>query len=454
MCGIALSINNGLFSEVEDMGHAIKHRGIKHEITQIDDIKAWFSWLPIVNQKAPMQPFTVGKWTVWMNGFISNYKELAEKYGIKLWTDCDTLLLAEFLNKFDLARLNELNGFFAIVAYDNDQVHAFTDRYGVKQLYKYTNGRTTYIASEVKALLKIMPTIKLNRLAVEDWEYSLGVMTDNTIYEGITRVECLPFIHHPTIINIPYEDAKTELIRLLKQSFVRNKATISDGVFLSGGIDSGIIAKWMQPDYSFSMDYLTDLSELNNIKLNSTGIHHTMICNDKLKEQFVQKTIQAIDDLKVGSCYTNFALTELASKFCTVIYSGAGGDELFYGYTHRYNKPINDVINRTGLLVEKYFISHEEYDWRFLKGILVVEDRIGGWHTMETRYPFLDNDLVDFVLSLPKEYRYNKKILREVSGLHEEVVNGRKRGFSNPHFTNKEWTDFALNESCRLYHPI
>jgi len=68
---------------------------------------------------------------------------------------------------------------------------------------------------------------------------------------------------------------------------------------------------------------------------------------------------------------------------------------------------------------------------------------------METRYPLLDNDLVNFALSLPGEYLENKRILKDVCGLHEDVVNGKKKGFSNPYFSNEQWVDFALENLKR-----
>lgn len=454
MCGLALTIN-GTKSETIAMGQAIKHRGIKHEIAEIDNIKVWFSWLPIVNKNAPMQPFVSGKWMVWLNGYISNYLELAEKYRINLYTDCDTLLLAELFNLFDLTKTNELNGFFSIVAYNKHEkkIHAFTDRYGIKQLYRYEQGDTVYICSEVKGLLQI-GNHELDEVAVEDWHYSLGVMTFDTVYRNITRVPYLQFVM-PETISISYPDAKKELKRLFDQSIRRNKAKIADGVFLSGGVDSGIIAKHIFPDYSFSMDYTDSAySEIEDIKLNTTGIHYTMICNRQLFDTYKYRVMKALDDLKAGSCYTNFALTELASKYCTVIYSGAGGDEVFDGYTHRYNREINDVIRRADMDGGKSNIAHKEYDWLFLKGVLVVEDRMAGFHTMETRYPLLDNDFVDFALSLPAIYRVNKRILKDISGLPDKIKDGKKRGFSNPYMSNFEWSQFAMNETRNLLYRI
>jgi len=456
MCGISLVIN-GTQPEVLNMFGATQHRGNKHSFKNVGNIKSAFTQLSITDQDAKVQPYQIGKYTIWFNGFISNYKELAEKYAISLKTNCDTELLSYFIAKFDYTKLDELNGFFAIASYDGEDLKCFTDRYGIKQLYKYQRGETTYICSEVKGILAVCPDIELDETAVEDWKYSLGVMTPNTIYKGIDRVECLPFIK-PEKSYLPYENAKTHLVKLLNQSFYRNKTELKSGVFLSGGVDSGILAKAMNPDYCFSMDYHDNgLSEIENIKINSTSTHYTMICNDELKQKYVPLSLMALDDLKVGSCYTNFALTELASKFCTVLYSGAGADELFNGYSHRYSKTILDVISRTSI---KHFnlgayntwnLTHKDYDWLYLKGILVVEDRMSGFHTMETRYPFLDNDLVDFVLSLPDEYLIDKKILKDVSGLDSRVLNSKKKGFSNP-ISNDEWVDIALKSKIDERH--
>lgn len=449
MCGIALAIN-GTIEEVQQMGQAIKSRGITSNITQIDDVIVYFTYLPITDLDAPTQPYEYGQYLVYLNGFISNWKELSIKYKIDLQSNCDTELLAKFIAGTGLGKLSELNGFFSIVVYDKEakRLHSFTDRYGCKQLYQVLSGSTLYIASEVKALLAVLP-LEISERAADDWLYSLGVMTEDTIYKSVKRVPCLPFIQ-PKPIQISYTQAKDQLEYLLNQSMIRNKVHgLKDGVFLSGGVDSGILASKLNPDYCFSMDYQDQaFSEIENIKLNSTGIHMSMICNRDLFEKYKDKAADVLDDLKAGSCYTNFALTELASNFCTVLYSGAGGDEVFDGYEHRYNRSMNEVIKRDNFKCYRLYpeITHKEYDWKFLRAVLVVEDRMTGWHTMETRYPFLDNDLVDFALSLPPSYRHGKAILKDISGLSDEVVQGKKIGFSNPYMTNYEWAQFALQQ--------
>jgi len=213
--------------------------------------------------------------------------------------------------------LSQLNGFFAVLYYQ-DGVKMFTDRYGIKQLYKIKHNGTTYICSEVKGLKAVLD-LKVEFDGLADLEYSLGVMNENTIYANVERVECLPFVK-PEKIEVDYETAKETLLKLWGKSIVRNYYE-GAGCYLSGGVDSGMIAKSLNPKYTFSVDYLNELSEIDNIKENSTGMHYTMICNESFKNEYANKTFEALDDFKAGSCYTNFAIAELASKHCHVIYS-------------------------------------------------------------------------------------------------------------------------------------
>lgn len=456
MCGIAATYN-GTMEDTLRMGEAIKQRGTQTSVHECGNLKVFFTWLPITDPTAPIQPFKAGEYTVWLVGYISNYHELSERYSIQMETACDTELLAKFINIFGYTKLNELNGMFAVLIDHAGEVKFFTDRYGIKQLYLYTEGATTFIASEIKAIQAVRK-LRLSESGIADWEYSLGVMNDGTIYQGVTRVPKLPF-HKPAKIKLDYDNAKEILKGLLTQSFRRNRTIMKSGVFLSGGVDSGLIARYMNPDYSFSVDYIErDYSEIENIKLNSQGNHYTIISNQDTYNNFASKAIEALDDPKVGACYNNFALTELASKFCTVLYSGAGGDEVFSGYTHRYNRPIADVIRRSDFKHNFKFnypkITHKEYDWKYLSGILTVEDRISGHFTMETRYPLLDNDLVDFALSLPDEYLYNKRIIKDICDLPKEVVEGKKRGFCNPVSNNTWIKDVLYAKQRRFVQPL
>jgi asparagine synthase (glutamine-hydrolysing) len=461
MCGINAIIkgNDDVNFELTSMNEATKRRGFETFYEDHGSAQVAFNWLPITD-KLNYPPNEYNGTVVYLNGFISNYKELATKYDIALKTNSDIEFLAKFLDLHNGNKLDELNGFFAVLYWSPfyKDWFRFTDRYGIKQLYEYRDEKgTTYISSEVKGILAVCPEIELDENAIEDWKCTLGAMNENTIYKGIRRIPKLPFVV-PKKISISYEDAKIKLQRLLLKSFQRNNYNGAKGVYLSGGIDSGIIAKWLIPEYCFSVDYVdNEFSEAELIKENSIRNHYSIIINEHTAKKYAFKTMEALDDLKAGSCYTNFAIAELASKFVKVVYSGAGGDEFFGGYPHRKNVNVPIIAKRTinqecwGYVdkLQRTKTTPFEYDLKFLSAVLVVEDRMSGFHTMETRYPLLDNDLVDFALSLPDEYLENKRILKDVSGLSEKVLNGKKRGFSNPYFTNDEWVEFTLKNLKR-----
>jgi asparagine synthase (glutamine-hydrolysing) len=174
-----------------------------------------------------------------------------------------------------------------------------------------------------------------------------------------------------------------------------------------------------------------------------------------------------LEDPRVGQSYPNYYIARLASKFVKVVLSGSGGDELFAGYPWRYYRAVvNDDFEH---YVEKYYrfwhrllpnrympdlfapavwadvkdvrtidifrealpdhvhppASPEEYvnyslyleARTFLAGLLLVEDKLSMAHSLETRVPYLDNDLVEFAQRLP--VRLKLRNLEHVVQLNE-----------------------------------
>ncbi len=445
MCGIALTIN-GNWQETTKMTEAQSSRGTFNSYKDAGHgIRVGFNHLPITGNYP--QPYVGKKYQVWFNGFISNHKELTERYGFTSNTGTDTECLGQFLDA-DLP-LEELNGFFSIFKINRQtgEWYAITDRHGIKQLYQHQDAETgtIYIASEVKSLLAVIQDKFMAPSAIYDWKYSLGCMTPHTIFRGVKRVPRLS-VERPDPISPTYEEAVEKIRELLYQSIIRNHTSLKSGVFLSGGIDSGFLAQAIQPDYCLSMDYQeSNLSEIDWIKKQSVGTHLTMIHNQETFNRYAPPCLDALDDLRAGPCYTNYALTELASQVgIRVLFSGAGADEVFKGYPHRYKRPINEVFRRTSIYPlsdAPCFQSHESYDFAYLQGILTVEDRMSGAFAIETRYPYLDNDLVSYVQSLPTQYKSgetNKQLLTDATGL----IPREKKGFTNP-ITNDLWVNYA-----------
>jgi asparagine synthase (glutamine-hydrolysing) len=297
------------------------------------------------------------------------------------------------------------------------------------------------------------------------------------------------------------------------------------GAYLSGGMDSGSITAVASRNIdnlkSFTCGF--DLSSASGLELSfdervkaeamsafSQTEHYEMILKAGDMERCMKSLSWHLEEPRVGQSYPNYYAAKLASKFVKVVLSGAGGDELFAGYPWRYYKSsqsqsfnqfidnyyfhwqrlasntelkkifapirgeVSDVWTKdifknifnnhpNELKTQSDFINHSLYfeAKTFLHGLLVVDDKLSMAFGLETRLPFLDNELVNFALNCPValkidfelgDHKYNendlpkgggsprsslhngKKILRESLGVYfpKDVLKNSKQGFSGP----------------------
>ncbi|QNL20889.1 asparagine synthase (glutamine-hydrolyzing) [Hyphobacterium sp. CCMP332] len=239
--------------------------------------------------------------------------------------------------------------------------------------------------------------------------------------------------------------------------------------------------------------------------------HYEQVINAGDLDWSLPKVIWHLEDLKVGMSYPNFYISRLASKFVKVCLQGTGGDELFGGYPWRYYRVFHSLdqkqffgeyfdfwqrlvkdedkkalfnqnvfsrinINRPREVFERVFTFNENLKYEnpehhienslyfeiktFLPGLLIMGDKLSMAHGLEERFPFLDNDLVDFAQKIPvkyklanledmkkfdenqvnkinryyREYDDGKNVLRKAMRdiLPDKIVNRKKQGFSAP----------------------
>jgi len=232
--------------------------------------------------------------------------------------------------------------------------------------------------------------------------------------------------------------------------------------------------------------------------------HYEMVLKSGDMERCMHDFAYHLEEPRVGQSYPNYYAAKLASKFVKVVLSGVGGDELFAGYPWRYYKAANNdnyddyidkyysfwqrLINNKDIKkvfgpiandvsnvwtrdifsnvfktpvknqTPEEYINHSLYfeAKTFLHGLLVVEDKLSMAHSLETRVPFLDNDLVDFAQKVPVRLKLGnlsniikmdeneleklqktndgKVLLRKSMGkyLPEDIHNAVKKGFSSP----------------------
>lgn len=261
------------------------------------------------------------------------------------------------------------------------------------------------------------------------------------------------------------------------------------GSYLSGGIDSGAITAIASRSYPYLKSFTCgfDLSSASGIELSFDERvkaeamsalfkteHYEMVLKAGDMERILPTLARHIEEPRVGQSYPNFYAAKLASRFVKVVMSGAGGDELFGGYPWRYYRgatsagfddyvdqyygfwqrlvdessmprllaPIwNELRDESPRQVfrdvfanhdnelsrPEDYINHSLYfeAKTFLHGLLVVEDKLSMAHGLETRVPFLDNDLVDFAMRCPVRLKLNN--LSQVVRMNENEP-GDKRG--------------------------
>jgi len=314
----------------------------------------------------------------------------------------------------------------------------------------------------------------------------------NAIIEGPKRYWDFAFTEpEKRFKNQVYEDELDRLIRqAVNRQLVSD---VDVGAYLSGGMDSGSVTALaaQQLPYIKSFTCGFDLNSASGVELgfderDSAELmaylfkteHYEMVLKAGDMERVMPRLTWHLEEPRVGQSYPNFYTAQLAGKFVRVVLSGAGGDEIFAGYPWRYYRAVvNDDFEH---YIEKYYafwqrlipnqllpqvlapvwsevkhvstrdifkgvfyshaatltrpedyINHSLYfeAKTFLHGLLVVEDKLSMAHSLETRVPFLDNDLVDFAMALPANLKLGN--LTKVVRLNEnEPGNKTKKYFA------------------------
>ena len=273
------------------------------------------------------------------------------------------------------------------------------------------------------------------------------------------------------------------------------------GSYLSGGMDSGSItavATQQLPHlHTFTGGFQTvgvgdaerGFDERGAARTMARAMeteHHEVEVAPGTMTAVLPALVWHLEDLRLASSYHNYVVAQLARRHVKVVLAGAGGDELFAGYPWRYahaagvatrdefvqryaeywsilvpdgEKPAffagplaaaargfsaqaatRDVLSDLdGARVDDPLALALTFEARtYLQGLFVVEDKLSMAHSLESRVPFLDNDLVDFACAMPSDYKLrdgtSKYVLRRaMRGLiPAEILSARKQGFAPP----------------------
>ena len=303
-------------------------------------------------------------WIVF-NGEIYNYQELREELtreGVAFRTHSDTEVLLTAYARWGKACLTRLNGMFAFAVYNTEArtLFAARDRFGQKPFfYTHKKGQTAF-ASELGALLALLPAVPPPDLDAIDLLLSLQyIPAPRTAYQGVFSLkpgECLEAYpdgrltvsrwYRPRFLpecrKLQYPEAK-EALRDKVAAAVRRQM-VSDvpvGVFLSGGLDSSIVAA-MAAKVSPGIRTVTvgfDEPGYSEIALAEKlarryGTDHSVRVLDRREAMRLLGPVMNRFGQPFGdsSALATYLLCREASPHMKVALAGDGGDELFCGY--------------------------------------------------------------------------------------------------------------------------
>jgi asparagine synthase (glutamine-hydrolysing) len=363
------------------MSAAIAHRGpdgegsyINHEgevTPERPQVALAFRRLAILDpDPRSNQPFTDGRHWLVFNGEIYNFRELrAELKSLDPYewrTSGDTEVLLRAYAVWGEKCVERLNGMFAFAVWDESQHTLFLarDRMGQKPLYISANrsGAPTAaiaFASELPALSGISWTDRsLDTSGLEDY-LQLGYLPDGqTIYSGLGQVRAASHVRitRDRAARVRYFDAATvntarppdascdETRSLVRQAVTRQLVSdVPIGCFLSGGVDSSVIAACMRYGLGPSAPLMTFSIGFDDPRYDESAYAERVASHVKSTHRTFRVLPDAADDLPRiaeafgepfgdSSALPTYYLSRATRAHVKVALSGDGGDELFGGY--------------------------------------------------------------------------------------------------------------------------
>ena len=408
MCGIAGLYNEKLSSDecllhLKKMENFLHHRGPddsgiwKDEKSSLGFAHRRLSILDLTQNGSQPMLSADGRYVICFNGEIYNHldlrKKIEKKDDIEWRGTSDTETLIEHIKLFGLSEtLKEVSGMFVFALYDKEHktLYLARDRFGEKPLYYGWNGDSFFFSSELKAISKLsIFNKKLSKLGLNQYLKFGYVPTPLSIWEGIEKCEQGTFLsislEKKNITKETFWNAKQELnlsksrkyfdnyddtLRKTKEKITHSvrEQMISDvpiGAFLSGGIDSSLIASIMQdisvePINTFSVgvdNEKYDESSYAKEVANALGTNHYEL---KLSSNDLVKSLPSISKIydepfSDSSSIPTLLISEFAKKNVSVVLTGDSGDEVFAGYNrHLYAYRYWKFINFFPLLIRKF----------------------------------------------------------------------------------------------------
>ncbi len=441
-----------------EMSKKLRHRGPDWSgIYASDKAILAHERLAIVGLNSGAQPLYSSnkKHILAVNGEIYNHKEIRARYEGKydFQTDSDCEVILALYQEYGADLLEELNGIFAFVLYDEekDQYLVGRDHIGIIPLYQgYDEHGNYYVASEMKALVPVCKTVsefppgcfyssadaKPQRYYTRDWNEYAAVQGNSTSKEELTEA-LEAAVKRQLMTDVPY------------------------GVLLSGGLDSSItsaVAKrfaamrieddsqseaWWPQLHSFAigLEGAPDLKAAREVADQIGTVHHEMTYTIQEGLDAIRDVIYHIETYDVTTIRASTPMYLLARKIkamgIKMVLSGEGADEIFGGYLYFHKAPNAKEFHEETV---RKLLALNMFD------CARANKSLAAWG-VEGRVPFLDKEFIDVAMRLNPEDKMcgngkmEKHILRECFEhyLPESIAWRQKEQFSDG--VGYDWID-------------
>lgn len=377
MCGIA-GIFDPLGRPIDDrllerMTARLTHRGPDDAgYLRADAVSFGFRRLAIVDLVSGNQPMASesGSIVTMCNGELYNHAELRhdlQARGHRFHTTCDCEVIPHLYEEYGMALLDRLNGQFAFAIYDRERRTLFLarDHFGVQPLYYARTDDTFLFASEIKALLEHPGVPRdLNLTGLDQALCFPGLVSPTTMIKAVSSVKHGEYLtvsaagvktttywdlDYPTVADAPAPRDEAYYVRTLEELLLasverRLQADVPVGVYLSGGLDSSLVAgavRSVSPDvhrHTFSVSFggqsMCEGTHQRRMAALIGAEHHDVPFDvAQVTERLARTVYHSECPLKETYNSACLALSESARAHgVTVILTGQGSDELFAGY--------------------------------------------------------------------------------------------------------------------------
>jgi len=414
MCGIVALWRCGSSPVAEAMTRRIAHRGPDaQEVVELEDGRSYFGHarLSIIGPEDGRQPMEARERALVANGEIYNHDALRAELGAERFatqSDSETILQLDATTPgADTDWVGRLDGMFAFALRRNGAVLGARDPLGIKPLYAARMDGGLAFASEVKAFdglgLDVKP-VPPGALLASDASTKTWWRT--------------PRAAHGLDLALDPEEIATRLRAMFERAV--SKWMVSDvevGSFLSGGLDSSIIAALaarLAPHrlktFAVGVEGAPDLLAARRVAEHIGSDHHEQVFDPtEIAEALptVLRHLETPDIDSVRSAIPTYIVSRLARPHVKTVLTGEGADELFAGY--RWHKTLESAEALAGAL---------DGELAGMQGVQLQRvDRMSMAVGLEARTPFLDRDLIAFAQSIPAEL----KLWRGTDGGDEPV---------------------------------